>query len=147
VLAATSEANLTETLGAVAARAPELPLYGLRLVVHQRLVPVLCPECRVECVLGTADKQAISDLVPSTVSVFQEGKGCTRCGGRGTGGLRVFFEVLTVDASVREALYGEARGERRIDGLCRRVQPSIRAQVAEAVARGEVSLAELWEAT
>ena len=97
------------------------------------------------CVLGTGDQQAISRLVPAPGTVFQEGDGCSRCGGRGTMGAKAFFEILTVDAPVREALYGEARGEKRIEALCERVKPSIRAQVAEAVARGEIGLSELWD--
>jgi len=145
VLAASSEGSLPEALGVLAARALELPLYGLRMVVHQRLVPLLCPGCKVACVLGTGDQQAISRLVPAPGTVFQEGDGCSRCGGRGTMGAKAFFEILTVDAPVREALYGEARGEKRIEALCERVKPSIRAQVAEAVARGEIGLSELWD--
>lgn len=146
VLAATSEASLREALATLAAQALEVPLYGLRLVVHQRLVPLLCTACRTECVLGTADRQAISHLIPASSKLFQQGDGCSSCGGRGTRGARAFFEALTVDAAVREVLYGEARGERRIQVLCDRVQPSIRTQVAEAVGRGEVSLSELWDA-
>jgi type II secretory ATPase GspE/PulE/Tfp pilus assembly ATPase PilB-like protein len=145
VLAATAEASLEETLATIAGRAGELPLYGLRLVVHQRFVPLLCSGCRVECVLGTAEKQAVAKFLPETKAVFQEGDGCPRCAGRGVSGARVFFEVLPVDAAVREALYSESRGEPRLESLAQRVRPSIRTQVGAAVARGEVSLAELWD--
>ncbi len=146
VLAASPEASMSEALEALAGRASDLPLYGLRLLVHQRLVPVLCPSCRVACALGTGEREALSRLLPETEGpVFQEGDGCAACGGRGVSGTRAFFEVLAVDSRVREALYGATWGEDRIRGLVAGIEPAIRSQVAGAVARGEVGLGELWD--
>ncbi|MHB8766583.1 MAG: ATPase, T2SS/T4P/T4SS family [Deferrisomatales bacterium] len=145
VLAASPEASLRESLASLAVRAAELPLYGLRLVVHQRLVPLLCPACRTPCVLGSAETQALGRLLPGRGPYWQPGEGCPACGGRGVKGGRVYFEVLPVDAEVREALYGEARGERRLEGVLAGVQPAIRNQVAAAVAAGEVGLSEFWD--
>jgi type II secretory ATPase GspE/PulE/Tfp pilus assembly ATPase PilB-like protein len=145
ILAGGHEASLEESLTALAVRSGDVPLYGLSLVVHQRLVPLLCRSCRASSALGTAERQALQKLLPAQGTVYQEGSGCDACGGRGTRGARAFFEVLPVDAAVREDLYGAARGERRIPGLVSRARPSIASQVAEGVARGEVSLSEIWD--
>ncbi|GAB4266878.1 MAG: hypothetical protein Kow0092_19960 [Deferrisomatales bacterium] len=145
VLAASGTASLQESLSVLASRSRELPLYGVRLLVHQRLLPRLCPHCREECVLGTAEQHALARWIAPGTPLFQEGDGCRRCEGRGTAGVRGFFEVLPVDVSVREDLYAEGRGERRMERLLARVSPSIRQQVAEASAQGEVALSELWE--
>jgi type II secretory ATPase GspE/PulE/Tfp pilus assembly ATPase PilB-like protein len=145
VLAASAEASMRETLQAIAARAGDLPLYGLRLVVHQRLVPVLCMGCRAASVLGSAEQEALRRRIPDDGTPYQEGEGCGHCQGRGVSGMRAFFEVLPVDVRVREALYAEARGERGVDNLLEGRKPSIASQVAAAVAAGEVSLSELWD--
>ena len=89
--------------------------------------------------------KTLEKLLSSRGTLYEEGEGCTSCGGRGTSGVKAFFEVLRVDAGVREALYGEARGEARIPTLLERVQPTIRSQVVQAVASGDASLAELWD--
>ncbi len=145
VLAASPEASLAEALADLAARARDLPLFGLRAVVHQRLVPLLCPGCRVECSLGTAEREALHRWLPGDLPLFQEGDGCERCGGRGVTGRRAFFEVLPVDAGVRDALYRVSWGEGRVDAVAGRVRPGLAEQVAAAVAAGEVSLAEIWD--
>jgi hypothetical protein len=145
VLAGAPEASLEESLAYLASRAAEVPLYGLTLVVHQRLVPLLCPGCRREAVLGTAERRALGRVLGGQGAVYQEGEGCEECAGRGTRGTRAFFEVLPVDAAVREALYGQARGENRVPRLLEQVQPRVGAQVSEAVGRGEVSLSEVWD--
>ncbi len=145
VFAGAPEPSLGEALASWVPRAAELPLYALRLVVHQRLVPLLCPECREECVLGTGEREAAGRALPGHGPWWQEGAGCPACGGRGTRGARAFFEVLPVGASVREALWGAARGEHRLAAVLQGVEPTIRRQVADAVTRGEVSLSELWD--
>ncbi|GAB4249545.1 GspE/PulE family protein [Deferrisoma sp.] len=145
VLAASAEASLAEALADLAARARDLPLFGLRAVVHQRLVPLLCPDCRVACTLGTAEREALTRWLPEGATPFQEGEGCKRCGGRGVVGRRAFFEVLPVDVGVRDALMRVAWGEGRVDDLAARARPSVSEQVTAAVAAGEVSLAELWD--
>lgn len=145
VLAACAEASMRETLLSIAARAGDLPLYGLRLVVHQRLAPLLCTGCREPSVLGSAERQALRQRLPDPGSLYQEGEGCDRCHGHGVVGMRAFFEVLPVDVRVREALYAEARGERGVDRLLEGRKPSIASQLAAAVAAGEVSLSELWD--
>ncbi len=145
VFAGGAEASLEEALHSLAARSQDVPLYGLRLVVHQRLVPILCPECREACVLGTGERQALARMLKPDASAFQEGDGCRSCGGRGVQGARAFFAVLPVDAAAREAIYAQSRGEQRVGPLAAAVAPSIREQVAAAVAAGEVSLSELWD--
>ncbi|NTU60215.1 MAG: hypothetical protein HGA98_04045 [Deltaproteobacteria bacterium] len=145
VLAGAPEASLQETLLSLAARSVDVPLYGLSLVIHQRLSALLCPKCRVEAALGTFERQAVARLLPAKGALYQEGPGCSSCEGRGTAGFRAFYELLPVDAAVREALYGQAKGERRVPELLDRVQPSIGSQVAAAVAKGKVSVSELWD--
>lgn len=146
VLAGAPEASLEETLSSLSARASEIPLFGLTLVVHQRLFAALCPHCREPAVLSAAERRAVGRLLVGEPGTFyQEGPGCEECEGCGRRGSRAFFELLPVDAGVRDALYAEAKGERRIAGLVERVSPTIASQVAEAAARGEIGLSSLWE--
>ncbi len=143
VFAATPQASLRESLGALASRAGELPLFGVRLVIHQRLFPLLCPKCREEASLGSVERKILEEALPAAGPLYEEGEGCEECGGRGVRGSRAFFEVLPVDAALREALHGAARGESRLESLVSAVSPSIREQVLEAVGEGGMSPNEL----
>ncbi len=145
VLGASAASSLEESLTTLAARSRDLPLFALRLVVHQRLVPLLCPGCRVECALGPGERDALARWLPGDAGVFQEGAGCDRCGGRGLAGTRAFFQVLPVDQAARDTIYRAGWGDARLDELVRRAGPSMAEQVAGGVAGGEISLAELWD--
>ncbi len=70
----------------------------LSAMVYQKLMPTLCPQCRVPAleVLGPDTLRAIADLGVDTRHVCVEGPGCTRCGGRGTLGQTVVAEVCEV---------------------------------------------------
>ena len=145
VLAAAPAASLTEALADLVARARDLPLFGLNTLIHQRLVPLLCPECRVECVLGTAERELLSRWIDPDAPVYREGDGCPACEGRGVVGTRGFFEVLPVDERLRDALYRASWGEGRVEDLMRTVSPTLREQIARAVSEGGVGLTEFWE--
>ncbi len=145
VLAAAPAANLAGAVAELVARSRDLPLFGLNTLIHQRLVPLLCPECRTECVLGTAEREWLSRWVDPDTPLYREGEGCSACEGRAIVGTQGFFEVLPVDERLRDALYRASWGEGRIEDLTRSVAPTLREQIARAVSEGRVGVAEFWE--
>lgn len=87
----------------------------LHLVVAQRLVRKICPDCREEQVVEAAD--LASSLSPDmlrrlcggerAVRLFH-GRGCGQCGNAGYRGRCAIFEILLVDADMRELIMRDA---------------------------------------
>lgn len=90
---------------------PFLLSSSLRAVVGQRLVRMLCPDCRRKLTLQDQDfernpRYAAAGLKAGT-TVF-EPVGCNRCGNTGYRGRRAIFEVLEVDEHLRRQILERA---------------------------------------
>jgi type IV pilus assembly protein PilB len=72
-------------------------------VVAQRLLRVLCPNCK-EPTSYDADLLAKVNLTVNDSVTFYRGKGCAKCGNTGYRGRTGAFEVLPVDESIHEAI-------------------------------------------
>ncbi len=83
----------------------------LLCVIAQRLVPRICPACRIEV---EPEKELIREIFPDgKPAEFRtwQGDGCGRCGGRGTHGRVAVYEFLEADAELRRAISQRATGE------------------------------------
>jgi len=89
---------------------PFLVASSIQAIMAQRLVRVICPECRepdpnpnikVLRALGFAD----DDLNKQT---FYKGSGCSACGGGGYRGRQGIFELLEMDNTMREMAFTRA---------------------------------------
>jgi hypothetical protein len=145
VLAATPGVVLGEGVRELAARAPDAPLSALRLLVHQRLVPRLCPGCRVACRPDRGEWTRWAGETPLPDQVWEEGSGCEACRGKGTTGSRAFFAVLPVGPAEREALYAQGGGEDAAERLWGGARAALRLQLAAAAAEGTIAFSELGE--
>jgi general secretion pathway protein E len=85
----------------------------LRAVMAQRLVRRLCPNCRTERPATAAEIDALGFETGETLLVG-EPAGCFSCGNTGFDGRIGIYELLVVDAGIRELLGAEA-SEHRID--------------------------------
>jgi type II secretory ATPase GspE/PulE/Tfp pilus assembly ATPase PilB-like protein len=126
---------------------PFLLADALAGVVAQRLIPRLCPACRVverwprefqEAEPDEAgEEMAVSRLRPSG-----RGAGCTHCSGRGMVGRLGIFEVVEISARIRTALLcPDAVAELR-SAIAGEGGGTLCAQVRKAARRGEVAVAE-----
>ena len=97
---------------------PFLIAYAINLVVAQRLIRVVCPDCRVEDTdpdltlmrgLGWTDEE----IEENTIYKANPGSGCPTCGGRGYKGRRAVCETLYFSSEIRTmvAESGEAIDE------------------------------------
>ena len=76
----------------------------LLAVISQRLAKRICPDCRVEAVPDPALlREVFPDGAAAGFTVFR-GKGCERCGGRGTYGRVAVAEYLPVTSRIRLAI-------------------------------------------
>jgi type II secretory ATPase GspE/PulE/Tfp pilus assembly ATPase PilB-like protein len=98
---------------------PYLLTSGLRAILNQRLVRRACPECSARP------------------------EGCDRCAGTGYRGRLLLAELLTLDASLRQAILARSDTAtlEAVAGGCGR--PTLRAAAARAVADGLTTSAEI----
>jgi general secretion pathway protein E len=89
--------------------APYLVASTVEAVLAQRLVRVLCPECK-ESVDPSRDTMISMPGWMDTVQRVYRAVGCPRCGETGFLGRTGIYELLTLDDGLREALVGQRRG-------------------------------------
>ena len=78
----------------------------LHLVISQRLVRTLCPQCRQRIELPAEYREYFAAAGLRTDNVFQN-VGCSACDGTGFTGRRAVFDILVIDGELRETLGGE----------------------------------------
>jgi len=111
-------------------------------VIAQRLVRLVCPECKAPASYpaGTLAKVGLS---PADTVAFVRGTGCDRCGQTGYRGRTGVFEILTIDAAMHD-LIGERADSRRIrDAAVRSGFKSIRDDALSKAVLGQTTLDEV----
>lgn len=114
---------------------PFLLASALTGVVAQRLVRVLCTDCRepVEPPPG--------DTHPTTPHTHFQARGCPACRDSGYRGRTAVFEVVAIDDTLRALIHAGA-GEAELESCARRQGEGLAAAGARVVAQGRTSLAE-----
>lgn len=89
---------------------PFLVASSVQAIMAQRLIRVICPECKVEDpnpdrrtlrILGFEDEELEGKKI-------WKGAGCSKCGGSGYRGRLGIFEMLTMNAQLRELAFARA---------------------------------------
>ncbi len=75
---------------------PYLVASAVKLVVAQRLVRKICPECREEIPVSEAEKTDADRSTLAAVERLFRGKGCEACNNTGFRGRQPVFEVMSV---------------------------------------------------
>jgi type IV pilus assembly protein PilB len=78
---------------------PYLLASGIVGVIAQRLMRVICPDCK-EATTYPAETLAKVGLTPDPGLVFYKGRGCTRCGGTGYRGRTGAMEILVINHAI-----------------------------------------------
>lgn len=79
----------------------------IRGILAQRLVRVICPQCR-EIDTSTADKEEIIMLAIDSNAPLYKGRGCEKCAFTGYYGRAGIFELLIVDDEIRKLILKNA---------------------------------------
>lgn len=87
---------------------PYLLTAALRAVLAQRLIRVLCPDCKEAKPTTKTDR---ARLESPNLAEFHLPVGCTRCGGTGYRGRQGVYELLLVEESIHDLIVG--RGSSR----------------------------------
>ena len=120
----------------------------IRAIAAQRLVRVLCPECREEY---TPEPEALRDagLDPAGVQgrkVFR-GRGCPSCAGTGYRGRTAIYEILRVSETIRQLIMKKADSATIARHALEEGMKSLRGDGAEKVLAGVTTLEELARVT
>ena len=93
---------------------PYLIASTVNVAIGQRLVRKVCSDCRVPDRLTESERKSLTDVIPAALlkgKKFYKGKGCEACGGTGYRGRVGLYEVLLLDADIREAILRKASGD------------------------------------
>ncbi len=114
-------------------------------VLAQRLVRVLCKQCR-EAYLATPTQCDLLDVARADPPTLYAPVGCSACNDLGYGGRTGIFELIPINDNLRELIHDRA-GEHELEVEARRLAPSIRQDGRRRVVDGTTSLEELLRVT
>ncbi|MDH3452687.1 MAG: type II secretion system ATPase GspE, partial [Gammaproteobacteria bacterium] len=114
-------------------------------VVAQRLVRLLCPQCKSADELNEAEREALGIENGHRYEVY-EPAGCEHCSGTGYHGRSGIYELLLIDERLR-ALIHDGASEHELEHHARTLTPSIRDDGRRRVLSGDTSLAEVLRVT
>jgi general secretion pathway protein E len=114
-------------------------------VIAQRLVRILCSDCKVPAQLDAEEKKMMG-LLPDFNETIYRAEGCEACGMSGYRGRMGIHEFLTVTDEVRQLIHAD-EGEVAIEQVVRQTSPSIRQDGFSKVLRGETTVEEVVRVT
>jgi type IV pilus assembly protein PilB len=116
---------------------------ALNLIISQRLVRRLCPQCRREQTVSVTLLQRLGwrGIIPPEARCF-EARGCPHCSGSGYLGRVGLFELLPLDEETLDTLR-----ECGVPRLARQASPDLRRAGLNKALAGETTLAEVAACT
>jgi general secretion pathway protein E len=114
-------------------------------VVAQRLVRVLCPDCKRPHTADLTECESL-DLPTDPPPTLYTARGCPKCNGSGYVGRTGIYELLVVDDPLRVMIHDGA-GEFELERHARTRTPGIRQDGRRKVLAGETSVEEVLRVT
>ncbi|MFT4614224.1 MAG: general secretion pathway protein E [Bacteroidia bacterium] len=125
---------------------PFLLSSSLLAVMSQRLVRVLCGDCKTPAVASTAEREQLG-LAPTAEEVtLYESVGCELCKYTGFKGRTGIYELIEIDDEMRVKIY-EGASEQDLTEVARRRYPGIETDGKRRILAGETSLQEVLRVT
>tara|TARA_E500000075_G_scaffold84419_1_gene76101 strand:+ start:634 stop:2055 length:1422 start_codon:yes stop_codon:yes gene_type:complete len=123
---------------------PFLLSSSLLAVMAQRLVRLLCLECREPYQPGEAERERLG-LTDESVQLYRA-RGCERCNMTGYRGRTGIYELIEIGDALREAIH-DGQGEQSLLRFARQQSPGIDADGRRRIISGETSLEEVLRVT
>ena len=115
-------------------------------VLAQRLVRVICPQCKEEAPLTPTLKTEMGLLQKEDVKVYH-GKGCKACSQTGFRGRCGIYELLVIDDSIRELILKKSTAQIICDQARKQGMRTLREDGWEKVAQGITTVEEILRVT
>ncbi|MDP2896227.1 MAG: ATPase, T2SS/T4P/T4SS family, partial [bacterium] len=127
---------------------PYLVSSSVIAILAQRLVRVVCPECKEPY---TPDKSVLAeiDLAPEKLggNTIYRSRGCDSCIGTGFKGRLGIFELLIIDGAIRKLILERADSNTLKELAIKRGMRTLRMDGALTVAQGETTIEEVMRVT
>ena len=114
-------------------------------VLAQRLVRVLCADCKEPYTAGAADCRALNVTVETPPTLYRS-QGCVACNELGYRGRTGIYELVSVSNAMR-AMIHDGEGELALEQLAREHSPSMRQDGWRIVLEGITSVEEVLRVT
>ena len=124
---------------------PFLLASTLNGILAQRLVRVLCTECREPRIANRAECELLG-VDAAEPPVIHEAHGCPACNGSGYRGRTGIYELIEIDDALRQMIHDGA-GERALTDHVRGLMPGIRSDGVRRVLDGTTSVEEVVRVT
>jgi type II secretory ATPase GspE/PulE/Tfp pilus assembly ATPase PilB-like protein len=118
----------------------------IRGILAQRLVRVICPDCK-EADPSTVDKEQLTMLGIRSDSTLYRGKRCEKCAFTGYHGRSGIFELLLVDEEIRKLILRSADSNQIREAARARGMKTLLEDGAEKVKAGMTTLTEVLRVT
>lgn len=117
-------------------------------VIAQRLVRMLCPECKRPTDISDEDWQAVvGDLAIAKPAQIYEAVGCDNCRNTGYKGRAGIYEMLKVDNNITTLIRDEANARELRESAIESGMNMLRISGAIKVAEGKTTLEEVFRVT
>ncbi|MEP4147354.1 MAG: type II secretion system ATPase GspE [Halioglobus sp.] len=124
---------------------PFLVSSSLLAVMSQRLVRLLCRECREGAPATDAEREVLALDAKEEAQLFRP-RGCDKCNYTGYRGRTGIYEMIEVDDKLRGMIYDNA-SEQEMLAHARLEYPSMQTDGRRRILTGETSLAEVMRVT
>ncbi len=125
---------------------PFLLSSSLLAVMAQRLVRLLCRECREPLAAGRVEREQLGIAGGAGDITIYRAKGCERCNYTGYRGRTGIYEMIEVDDDLRTMIY-DGKSEQAMLQVARPRYPGLEADGQRRVLEGDTSLEELLRVT
>ncbi|MBT7935644.1 MAG: type II secretion system ATPase GspE [Nitrospina sp.] len=115
-------------------------------VLAQRLVRVICPDCKEEATLTPTLEAEMGLLHKENVKVYS-GKGCKACSNTGFRGRCGIYELLVVDDSIRELILKKSTAQTICDQARKMGMRTLREDGWDKVVKGITTVEEILRVT
>ncbi len=122
---------------------PFLVASSLAAVLAQRLLRVVCPECRTSAALTEEDRLMLNIAREKAGTSVAHRNGCESCGGTGYSGREGIFELLEVDETIRELIIGRAKSSAIKQRAMAAGMTTLRQQAVVKLLNGQTTVQEL----
>ena len=115
-------------------------------VIAQRLVRVLCENCKVPYTAEESDVELLKLPTSQEPPVLHRAIGCEQCQQNGYIGRTGIYEVVNVDEELRRRIH-DGQGEQELEKYARTQSPSIRRDGVRLILEGRTTLEEVLRVT
>ncbi|MBU5317346.1 GspE/PulE family protein [Clostridium bornimense] len=124
---------------------PYLVATAVKGIIAQRLVRKICPNCKQGYLASDYEKSILG--LPDKRVILYKGTGCSRCNDTGYRGRMGIYEIMDIDADIKDVIYNDGNTEEIRRVAVRNGMNTLHRSAAKAVLAGKSTIDELMRVT